>query len=289
MQANQDQGMGWVETQIVVGSPAARDLGPRTAPLAIPLARPLVVYVLTAINVLVWLLTTFYAVFNYKTPLGTAAMGDGLGLEVALRRFGGMDSSLIAEGQWWRIFTVMFLHAGIIHLGFNSWALIVLGGEAESLFGRWKFLLYYLLSGLGGSIASLLINRPELSVGASGAIFGAIGLLAGYYWRHRNDLGAAGRSRFFNIILVIVLNMALSTSVARIDNWAHTGGLIGGLLLGLLLAPAYVVRQEVEAEGRGEREAVVRSQPGLQLATLASFALLLIALFAFALSRLPSG
>src|SRR5438128_90202 len=95
----------------------------------------------------------------------------------ALLAWGADFGPLALRGQSWRLLTSMFLHAGFLHLAFNAWALWVLGRLTERLLGSVAFTLLYLLSGIGGNLLSLLINPLQVSVGASGAIFGAAGAL----------------------------------------------------------------------------------------------------------------
>ncbi len=236
---------------------ALRSERPRLRPLPIPLSKPIVTQMLVGINVLVWVAVTLYTTARYGGNLINVAIGSDPALDNALLDVGALANACLAApghalqaefgciggNQWWRLFTAMFLHGGLVHVGFNSWALYVLGREAEQLYGRLRFLVIYLLSGLAGSVLSMSIS-PQLghiSVGASGAIFGILGLLLAYYFRYRNQLGAAGRSQLYNILLVAGLNLFLSSQLKSIDNWAHTGGMIGGIILGLLLAPVYAV------------------------------------------------
>ena len=85
------------------------------------------------------------------------------------------------DGQWWRLFTSMFLHFGIIHIGFNMWVLWNVGRLVERLVGNFGFALLYVVSGLLGSVASLAWNPTTISAGASGAVFGVVGALIGFY------------------------------------------------------------------------------------------------------------
>jgi rhomboid protease GluP len=279
---------------------------PRARPLPIPLARPIVTQILVGINVLVWIALTLYASLHYHGNLIDVLTGsDNSGaLDHALLDFGALANVCVAgpnvgpipldvqgftcigAGQWWRLFTAMFLHIGILHVGLNSWALYLLGREAEQLYGRLRFLIIYLLAGLTGSVASMTVlpALTHVSAGASGAIFGIIGVLLAYYLRYRNQLGAAGRAQLYNIALIAALNLFLSSQIPNIDNWAHLGGLIGGTTLGLLLAPSY---QVVWDSQRGPLLAD-RLTPTLQLAVGGGYILLLGLFFAIGLQRLGS-
>ncbi len=97
-------------------------------------------------------------------------------------RFGASVGPYTLSGQWWRLFTYMFLHAGLLHIAFNMWCLWDIGALCESLYGRWTFLTIYLLTGVAGGVASLGWNPSGSTVGASGAIFGLAGaLIASFY------------------------------------------------------------------------------------------------------------
>ncbi|MBE3570727.1 MAG: rhomboid family intramembrane serine protease [Bacillales bacterium] len=143
-----------------------------------------------------------------------------------LIRFGAKFNPLILNGEWWRFFTPIFLHIGLLHLLMNTMALYYLGTMVEKIFGRWRFLWIYLFSGFLGSVASFVFT-PNLSAGASGAIFGCFGALLFF--------GFVNRSLFFrtmgmNMIVVIIINLIFGFTVPGIDNSGHIGGLIGGFL-----------------------------------------------------------
>ncbi|MBM7650048.1 rhomboid protease GluP [Bacillus ectoiniformans] len=143
-----------------------------------------------------------------------------------LIRFGAKFNPLILEGEWWRLITPIFLHIGFLHLLMNTAALYLLGAAVERIFGRMRFLFIYLFSGFTGAVASFLLT-PNLSAGASGAIFGCFGALL-YF-------GAVYPKQFFrsmgmNVIVVIIFNLIFGFTVPGIDNAGHIGGLIGGFL-----------------------------------------------------------
>jgi rhomboid protease GluP len=141
------------------------------------------------------------------------------------------------SGQWWRLFTYMFLHGGLMHIAFNMWCLWDLGALSESLYGRWTFAAVYLISGLGASLASVTWNPYVMSVGASGAIFGLAGALIaafklGEFSVPRSSLSGPLRS----LMVFVVFNLAFGAASGVTDNAAHVGGLVTGLLLGALVA-----------------------------------------------------
>jgi MYXO-CTERM domain-containing protein len=145
----------------------------------------------------------------------------------ALCRLGALNAAAIAEsGQWWRLLTVMVLHAGIIHFLFNSYALYAFGPALELTLGPGRFLALYVGSGFVGAAASFGLHHTPLSVGASGAIFGLLGALVAFFWRRRRS---GGQVQFQNLLLVMALNLFLTFRLASIDNLAHIGGLLTGL------------------------------------------------------------
>lgn len=170
--------------------------------------KPIVTVSLIVINVLVFLLGTV------------------LGIHETLLNSFGDYSPLVKAGEYYRLFTSMFLHVDVIHLAVNMYALYVLGKEAESFFGKYKFLGIYLLSGLSGSLLSILLNLNTVSVGASGAIFGILGALLYFGYNFRVYLG---NNLVREILPVIVINLAFGFMVPMIDNYGHIGGLVAGI------------------------------------------------------------
>lgn len=143
-----------------------------------------------------------------------------------LIKYGAKFNPLIIEGDWWRFITPIFLHIGFLHLLMNTLALYYLGTVVERIYGNVRFLIIYLFAGFSGSLASFAFI-PNLSAGASGAIFGCFGALL-YF-------GLMNRKLFFrtmgmNVIVVLVINLALGFSLSGVDNAGHIGGLIGGFL-----------------------------------------------------------
>lgn len=148
----------------------------------------------------------------------------------------GMYAPYIRSGQIYRLFTCMFLHANIFHLLFNCYALYVIGSQIESFMGKGKYLVIYLLSGLGGSLLSMIFSGNSLSVGASGAIFGLLGSLLYFGYHYRVYLGTVIKSQ---IIPLILINLVIGFMSMGIDNFAHIGGLIGGVLSTMAVGVKY--------------------------------------------------
>jgi membrane associated rhomboid family serine protease len=146
---------------------------------------------------------------------------------------------LVEKGQVWRFFTSMFLHIGFVHLFFNAYALLIFGRQMERIYGPGRFIIIYILAGLFGSLISFVFSQADLSAGASGAIFGLIGMQLVYFYKHKDLLGEIGRSGLTNTLFIIGINIFLGFSSRGIDNFAHMGGLIFGALLGYTMSPVY--------------------------------------------------
>lgn len=139
---------------------------------------------------------------------------------------GAKINELILQGQYWRLITPIFLHGGLVHLFVNMYSLYIIGPDVETMFGRAKFLYIYLIAGILGNIASFAFC-PNISIGASGAIFGLLGALLYMSFAYRNIFSGP---YVFNIIVMIIINLVYGFFHVEIDNYAHLGGLIGGFL-----------------------------------------------------------
>jgi len=159
-------------------------------------------------------------------------LGNGSEDIPTLLTFGANLDVLVKEGEIFRLFTCMFLHIGIFHLLCNMYSLYIIGKEVESLYGKTKFLIIYILSGICGSILSLAFSHNTVSAGASGAIFGLLGSLLYFGYYYRTYLGATIRR---TILPVIIINLIIGFMSTGIDNAAHIGGLVGGILISMLV------------------------------------------------------
>lgn len=148
------------------------------------------------------------------------------------------------DGEWWRLGTAMFLHFGIVHLLLNSLSLWEAGQLVERMYGRWRFIGIYVCAGLFGNLLSLVVQGNEaVSGGASGAIFGVYGAALVYLWRERAAISAHefkwlfGGGCVFSIITIV-----LGFVIPGIDNAAHIGGLIAGVLVSISLSLSMTAR-----------------------------------------------
>jgi membrane associated rhomboid family serine protease/Tfp pilus assembly protein PilF len=150
---------------------------------------------------------------------------------------GANYAPLTLGGQPWRLVTALFLHGGFLHILFNMWCLWDLGALCESLYGHVTFALVYLISGVGSSLASVWWHPAIPSVGASGAVFGIVGaLIASYYFGEFTMPRFAIRGHLRSLLIFVAYNMLFGQVFGRIDNAAHVGGLITGLVFGTLIA-----------------------------------------------------
>jgi membrane associated rhomboid family serine protease len=142
---------------------------------------------------------------------------------------GGLNAHPVADGEWWRIVTAAFLHAGFLHIALNMFALWILGNLLEPGIGTARFVGVYLVSLFAGSFGALLLSPDVTTVGASGAIFGLFSA-AFLVARHRGLEGLASQLGFY-----VILNLAFTFGVPGISIGGHLGGLVGGAIAGALI------------------------------------------------------
>ena len=145
----------------------------------------------------------------------------------------------IRNGEIWRLITPVFLHGSLLHIGFNLYALYMIGPGLERHYGRTRFLMVYFLSAFGGNIFSYILS-PNPSLGASTAMFGLIAAQAIFIYRNRFLFGARSKSMLVNIAGILLVNLILGLSPG-IDNWGHMGGLFSGLAFSWFAGPRLVV------------------------------------------------
>jgi len=152
-------------------------------------------------------------------------------MSISVMDLGAKVNWQIADGQWYRLLTPMFLHWNLYHLFSNMLALYILGPHIEALFGRGKFLALYLFAGYLGNVLSFTFS-DSVAAGASGAIFGIMGAHLYLFLRNREVY-----NRLFgrDILMLIALNIGISIYDQRIDLWGHAGGLLGGIVIAWLL------------------------------------------------------
>src|SRR5262245_14562025 len=147
--------------------------------------------------------------------------------------------AVITQGEYWRLFTALFLHAGFLHLGFNLFALYVLGPPLERTIGTLRFAACYLFSGLASGAGVVALDKVGLVqvdqlIGASGCVMGVVGAWAGFLLRHHHAPFA--KQRLANIGLIVAIQIAFDLSTPQVSMAAHMCGLVAGFFLGLILA-----------------------------------------------------
>jgi len=193
--------------------------------VSLPTSPPVATYSLIVVTVAVFLLQQL-SMSLYKTDY-LAALGVKMG-------------PLIRAGQVWRLVTPMFLHASLLHIGFNMYALFIFGRGMEARFGRLRFLALYFLSGFAGNVLSFVLT-PEASLGASTAVFGLLAAEGIFLYQNRELLRGQARRAIINILYMAGINLLIGFSVQGVDNWGHIGGMLGGLLFAWWGAPYWRV------------------------------------------------
>jgi rhomboid protease GluP len=191
-----------------------------------------VTYALIGANVLVFIAMLFNGAGFWHSPN-----------DIQLK-WGANFGPATQDGEWWRLFTAMFLHFGIMHLSLNCLSLWESGQLVERMYGRWRFVGIYLTSGLFGNLLSLVTQgNVAVSGGASGAIFGVYGAALVFLWRERAVIDTYEfRWLFGGGVAFSILTIALGYIIPGIDNYAHIGGLIAGMLAGISLSQSIASR-----------------------------------------------
>jgi membrane associated rhomboid family serine protease len=223
---------------------------PRPRGIPVPGVRPICTYAILAITTLVF--------------LGQVVFGD------PFTYYGLKINDLIRQGEFWRFVTPIFFHANILHFFFNMYALYNVGLQIERPLGYARFLMIYFFSGVAGVFASFLFTASP-SLGASGAIFGIIGALAVFLYRHTRLFGPAGRNMLYNVVFIIAANLVISVATPGIDLWGHVGGLVTGSALAWLLGPVWRIQTDpyTGAPSVGDQNSLSRWIPLVFLLLLA--------------------
>jgi len=166
---------------------------------------------------------------------------------------GALSRDAVMQGEWWRLVTAIFLHGGVEHIVGNVIALFVLGMVCEHAFGRVQLAWLFVISGVAGSVVSMLTSAGP-SVGASGAIFGLQGAAVVVFRRYREKLLV--RDRRIGIVLIgwAVYTIAMGLITPYVDNGAHVGGFLAGMLLALGLHPVVIEPPPAETQRRIRRQ-----------------------------------
>ena len=193
--------------------------GQRVA-ISTPTRRPYVTYTLLAINVLIFILQS----------AGDALFGFDLVASMGMK-----VNELILQGEIWRLFTPMFLHGSILHLGFNMYALYIFGPGLERYYKHGRFLLLFFMGGFAGNVFSFIFSASN-SLGSSTAIFSLLAAEGVFLYQNQKIFGGVARRALNNLIMIAVVNLIIGLSPG-IDNWGHMGGLLGGAIFAFLGGP----------------------------------------------------
>jgi rhomboid protease GluP len=207
--------------------------------LRLPTSRPYITYALLGIIVAVFVAQLVTDQLYYP--------------DQPLLEMGAVDfRRILLNGEYYRLFTAMFLHANMIHIFFNGVALWSFGQSVERFFGHMRFALIYFLGGLCGSLASFVFTRG-ISVGASTAIFAIFGAEMIFLYHNRRLLGQAAQRELRSLVFLALLNFGfglytqLSAGPILIDNWGHVGGFFAGIVLAWFISPQYRLRTDLTA------------------------------------------
>jgi membrane associated rhomboid family serine protease len=185
--------------------------------------------------------TRLLVLANVIVYIWEVATGTDFNNNESLLRHGALLGTLVLQqGQWWRVITGAFEHAGLAHIGLNMFALYQLGMFVESVLGPWRMLAIYTIALFGGGYAVVFFSPNDITVGASGAIFGLFGALIAIGVR----LGARGRSLIAQTLPILLINLVFTFAVPFISKAGHVGGLISGFVAGLVL---FAMRQQPAA------------------------------------------
>ena len=195
--------------------------------------------------------------------------------------YGAKYNDAIIAGQYWRFITPIFLHANILHVSLNMLNFFILGIFIERLFGHLRFLLIYLVTGVISVIASFYFAPQDVSVGASGAIFGLVGAYSIFILVHRRAFSRGGIPAIAWLVVIVALNLGIGLVIPNVDNYAHVGGFLSGCLLGWFFVPFYVV---LPGEGKSQPSDTHRLSRRWPLALLMIVITILLAIIALHLS-----
>lgn len=178
--------------------------------------KPIITYSIIGINIVMFIISVILS--NNMMDIDTNV----------LVKLGAKYNPLIEQGQWFRLITCMFLHGGIIHITANMYSLYCIGPLIEQLYGKYKYIVIYFVSGIISSLFSFWFSN-YVSIGASGAIFGLLGMVLIFSIKERKRVG---KGFLMNIASVVAINLFIGLSLPGIDNFAHLGGLLSGITLG---------------------------------------------------------
>ncbi|MBI5932000.1 MAG: rhomboid family intramembrane serine protease [Chloroflexi bacterium] len=202
--------------------------------ITLPTVQPILTYAILSI---------IAAIFLYGNSLSR------LQSQLFMLDWAKVNDRILYHGEYYRLFTCMFLHLDLMHIFFNGYALYIFGRDVESLFGHVRFALIYVLGGITASLASLLYTNA-VSIGASGAIFAIFSAMGVYLYRHRHLYGEGAQRRLSQMGVLALINIGFGLLPdSNIDNAAHIGGLVGGFILAWFICPEFEVQRDLIQPG----------------------------------------
>ncbi|SFV52037.1 FIG056164: rhomboid family serine protease [hydrothermal vent metagenome] len=184
-----------------------------------------ITYTIIAINLVFYIISILHTGEIVDIPArGLVDLGAIFGPQVVL------------GGDWWRLVTAMFLHGGMTHILMNMFSLYIIGRPIEINFSPMHYITIYLITGILGGLTSIYFHPVTVAIGASGAIFGIFGALAGELLVFRENLGRNGQAILKDFGIIIGINILIGLSIPNIDMSAHAGGLLSGLVGGFVVA-----------------------------------------------------
>lgn len=237
--------------------------------ITLPTVQPILTYAILAI---------IGVVFFFANTL------DDYNKSLFLYDWSKINDEILYHGQYYRLFTCMFLHLDLMHVFFNGYALYLFGRDVESLFGHARFLVIYVLGGIAASLASLLYT-DAVSIGASGAVFAVFSAMGVYLYRHRHFYGEGARRRLTQMGVLAAINIFFGfLPDTNIDNAAHIGGLLGGFILAWFICPEFEVQRDLVEPG--EVRIIDTNTPSKWMIAPILFAIGIIASVAYAVTVL---
>ena len=184
-----------------------------------------ITFILILLNVLVYIYT---AIVSQNII--------GLDIETLVNLGALFGPYTVLDAQWWRLATAMFLHGGMTHLLMNMFSLYLIGRGVEQYFDKKSYLSIYFFSGFVGGLASLYMHPGSVGVGASGAIFGLFGALAGFFLAHREHIEEHSKAFMKEFAIIMGINLVLGFAIESVDVSAHIGGLVIGFIGGFFIS-----------------------------------------------------
>ncbi len=184
-----------------------------------------ITYTLIAFNIVGYLFTAFFSQSIIDMDIEVLAHAGAI-----------YGPATVLYEEWWRLITAMFLHGGMTHLLMNMFSLYLIGRGVEAYFDTKSYLGIYFVSGILGGLVSIVMHPVSVGVGASGAIFGIFGAMAGFFMAHREKIEAHTKAFMKDFGMIIGLNLVIGFFIPAVDVSAHIGGLIVGFVGGYMIS-----------------------------------------------------